>query len=42
MLIQVSLELEVAIGDDSDEMPAALDDWNSGDSESRHQRDRFA
>ena len=40
--IEIPLELEVAVGDDSDELSVAIHDWNAGDLEAPHQRHRFA
>ncbi len=41
-LIEIPLELKVAVGNDSDETAATRYDRNAGDPESRHQRDCFA
>ena len=40
--IEVALELEITIGNDSDELPVAVYDRDAGDLEPLHQRDRFA
>src|SRR5207237_6245446 len=37
--IEIALELEITIGDDSDELPVAVYDRDAGDLEALHQRD---
>jgi hypothetical protein len=40
-LAQFALELQVTIGDDSDELPLAIDDGHAGDLEAIHEGDGF-
>ena len=40
--VEIALELEIAVGNDSDELSIAIDDGNAGDLEALHERDGFA